>query len=200
MRRAGVGAAAAIRRALVVAAVIGAAALPACASSDAPVPTCATPVGDLIKLMAQSVPSATQVPCIRSFPLGWSYAGSDVRSGVARFWLDSDRAGGRAVEVGLAPACATGGATPVSPSPDESGIQVLEEPLGSTPGFSANRYLVFSGGCVTYRYRFAAGAAAALAEEADEALSLIPRSIVVSQVEDQFDLSLCGAEAPPCAG
>jgi hypothetical protein len=188
MTRAGVGAAAAMRRAVVAAAVVGAA-LPACASSDTPVPTCATPVGDLVKLMAQSVPSATQVPCIRSLPLGWSYAGSDVRSGVARFWLDSDRAGDRAVEVGLAPACATGGAAAVPPSPDESGIQVLEGPPGSTPGFSANRYLVFPGGCVTYRYRFDAGA-----------LSLIPRSIVVSQVEDQFDLSLCGAEAPPCPG
>jgi hypothetical protein len=190
----------AVRSVAVCAALIAAVTLPGCATTKSVLPTCAPPVGDLIKLMAQSVPSATELPCIRSLPLGWSYAGSDVRSGAAQFWLDSDRAGSRAVEVGLEPACATGGAAPVSGSPDASGAQVLEEPVGSTPGYSANRYLVFPGGCVTYRYRFTAGAGEALADEADEALSLVPRSVVVSQVEDQFGLPLCGAEAPPCPG
>ena len=52
--------------------------------------------------MAQSVPTATWVPCIRTaLPLGWNFHHLDARNGVARFWLDSDRDGQQAVEVRL---------------------------------------------------------------------------------------------------
>ena len=45
-------------------------------------------------LMAQSVPTATWVPCIsNALPLGWQFHHLDARNGVARFWLDSDRDG-----------------------------------------------------------------------------------------------------------
>ncbi len=52
--------------------------------------------------MAQSVPTATWVPCLRrSLPLGWGFHHLDARDGDARFWLDSDRDGTQAVEVRL---------------------------------------------------------------------------------------------------
>ena len=56
-------------------------------------------------LEAQAVPSATLIPCILPLPGGWSYGGSQVRSGLAQFWLDSDRAGTHAAEVRLTRAC-----------------------------------------------------------------------------------------------
>ena len=189
-----------MRRSLALAAILAGAALPACVSSQSFAPTCSRPVGSLTILMAQSVPSATELPCIRSFPPGWGYGGSDVRSGTARFWLDSDRAGFRAVEVDLSSACSTTGAAAVPASSDETGARAFEEPLSLPPHLSANRYLLFPGGCVTYRYRFGAGTSTTLALEAEETLSLVPRSIVVSQVQAEFGLTLCGAGASPCPG
>ena len=35
-------------------------------------------------LEAQAVPSATLIPCVLPLPGGWSYGGSQVRSGLAR--------------------------------------------------------------------------------------------------------------------
>ncbi len=67
-------------------------------------------------LEAQAVPSATLIPCALPLPGGWSYGGSEVRSGLARFWLDSDRAGAHAAEVRLTQACDVAGATPLPPA------------------------------------------------------------------------------------
>jgi hypothetical protein len=187
-----------VRGPLGAAAILVSALLAACGSSQSSAPTCERPVGSLTILIAQSVPSATELPCIRGFPAGWGFGGSDVRSGTARFWLNSDRGGLRAVEVDLSSSCSTTGAAPVRPSRDEAGVRAFEESLSPPPRLSANRFLVFPGGCVTHRYRFEGGASASLAREAEEALSLVPRSIVVSQVHSEFGLTLCGVGAPPC--
>ena len=34
-----------------------------------------------------------ELPCVAEFPAGWTFGGSDISSGSARFWLDSDRGG-----------------------------------------------------------------------------------------------------------
>src|SRR5439155_434694 len=52
-------------------------------------------------LSAQAVPSATALPCLSTLPSGWTYGGGDIHSVRARFWLDSDQAGVRAVTVTL---------------------------------------------------------------------------------------------------
>ena len=36
--------------------------------------------------------------------------------------------------------------------------------------------------------------------EADLAISTVARRDIVTQVQDSLDLTLCGAEAPPCVG
>ena len=77
---------------------------------------CPVEDSELLLLAAQAVPSATLLPCVSSFPAGWSYGGSDVRSGNARFWLASDRAGFHAVEVSLTRSCTTIGAMDVTAS------------------------------------------------------------------------------------
>jgi hypothetical protein len=115
-------------------------------------------------------------------------------------WLESDRAGIRAVEAILTPRCDVGDAIEVDPAPDEAGTRRFEEPVSLDPAYVANRYYVFDGGCITYRYRFAQDAAPTLALEADEALSFVARSVYVERVRDDFGLTLCGAGAPPCEG
>jgi hypothetical protein len=173
--------------------------LPACANSRNAVVSCRLDEPSLL-LTAQSVPSATLVPCVAELPAGWSYAGADIRSGWARFWLDSDRGGMHAVEVELTPTCDTSAAVEVRPAPDEAGARVYAEPIALEPALWANRYVVFAGGCTTYRYRFVPDAPSTLSLEAEEALGFFPRPALVRDVEERLGVTLCGAGAPPCVG
>jgi hypothetical protein len=151
-------------------------------------------------LAAQAIPTATLLPCIEEFPVGWNFGGSEIRSGVVRFWLDSDRAGLQALEVVLTPECDVSNAVEVTPSADEVGTRRFEEPISLPPRFELNRYYVFPGGCATYRFAFDVNAAPALAFEVDEALAFRPRSELVERVREEDGLELCGAGASPCPG
>ena len=87
---------------IAVAVVAGTMVVSGCAASHYQQVSCSGRSRQSIFLLeAQAVPSATLIPCILPLPGGWSYGGSEVRSGLARFWLDSDRAGARAAEVRL---------------------------------------------------------------------------------------------------
>jgi hypothetical protein len=172
----------------------------ACEPTGALAVQCSRPGSPILVLAAQSVPEATLIPCVNAFPSGWSPGGSEIVDGRITFWLNSDRAGVHALEVDLTRSCDFSGAVEVAPAPDEIGTRRYEEPISLRPSYSGNRYYLFSGGCITYRYRFGPGASTTLALEADEALSFIPRAVVVAAVEHDLGLSLCGVGAPPCAG
>lgn len=178
--------------------LLGAALAPACASSQSALPACNRTDGGIFVLAAQAVPSATKLPCINGLAAGWMFGGSLIRSGLARFWLDSDVAGIHAVEVDLTARCDTSGAFEVPASADEVGTHVFQAPVSLPPHFGGARYIVFPGGCLSSTYRFARGAPATLALEADAAVSLLARELIVSRVADELDESLCGADAPPC--
>jgi hypothetical protein len=162
--------------------------------------TCDAPDGAFPVLVAQAVPSAVLLPCIRVYPAGWSYGGSEVRTGQSRFWLNSDRAGFHAVEVELTRSCSVTGLPNVTASSGELGVRVFYDPITYRP-FAADRHFLVPGGCVTYRYRFGdAEEAPNLAAEADDALTFVPRSLLVDLVDEELGLTLCGAVAPPCVG
>ena len=151
-------------------------------------------------MMAQSVPTATQVPCIAALPAGWTAADVQVRSGGSTFFLDSDRAGDRAVEVRLRPAADCDVSEAVEVPSDELGMRRFERPDALPPGLAGTRFYVFDGGCVTYRFSFEGTANASLMFEAEQALAFELREVLVDHVADRFDLSLCGAGAPACGG
>ena len=153
----------------------------------------------LLILGAQAVPSATLLPCVVTYPTGWTFAGWFARNGSFGFFLDSDRAGIHAVEVELTASCDTRSAIEVSPSEDEAGTRRFEQPLALPPHYAADRYYTFEGGCVRYRYRFADTDDASLAIEADQALGFRPRAELVEDLA-AIGLHLCGAGSPPCAG
>jgi tRNA A-37 threonylcarbamoyl transferase component Bud32 len=161
-------------------------------------PDCGT--NELMVLMAQSVPSATSVPCVAALPAGWGVGSVSVRQDRARFWLNSDRGGKHAVEVRLVPpdACRTAGATEV-PS-DQVGMHRLERPEALPPNLRSTRFYVFDGGCITYRFAFEGNASASLMFDAETALSFQPRAELVRSVDRDFGLTLCGADAPRCPG
>ena len=104
--------------------------------------------GNGVLLMAQSVPSATWVPCIgTALPLGWNFHHLEAANGEARFWLDSDRDGQKAVEVRLTASCDTAGTTEI-PS-DRAGMRRLERVGRMSPTYAGTRYYLFDGGCLT---------------------------------------------------
>jgi hypothetical protein len=144
-------------------------------------------------LMAQSVPAATLVPCVATFPAGWSLGGVQVRNGRARFWLDSDIAGPSAVEASLQPPrrCDVSSATQV-PS-DEASTERYEEINALAPTLAATRYYLFPGGCVTYHFNFGDDGTGSQIVDAEQALGFLDRSTLSDDVEDQTGLPLCGA-------
>ena len=163
---------------------------------DVPVsgsPDCGT--SDLAITVAQSVPSATLLPCIATLPAGWELGGVHVERDQTTFWLDSDLGGDRAVEATLTPPdeCDVQGATPV-PS-DEVGADRYEQLNRLPPGLRSTRYYMFPGGCVTYRLDFGKDATPAVLFDVDQALGFQPRSLLADHVRATTGLELCGAGA-----
>lgn len=142
-------------------------------------------------LAAQSVPTTALVPCIATLPSGWTLAGTTIYTGQTQFWLDSDRAGTRAVTVTLTRRCDVTGAEQIPT--DEPGTQRFEKPLALSPALRVIRSYEFDGGCVTYSFAFAPGVSSRFILDADQALSFIPRSVLVEYVEQQVGLTLCGS-------
>jgi hypothetical protein len=182
-----------VRRAVLLGAALAAVVLPGCSRlRDASIPYC-PPFRDasILILMAQAVPSAAYVPCISEFPAGWTFGGQRLRNGAPQFWLDSDRAGSRAVTVLLTKSCDVSKAVEVPPDPGRPGIRRYEEPNALPPRFFGNRYYVFPGGCVTYRFAFVGGASFAEAVAATDALSFVSRAEGVRVLRKE-GLILCG--------
>ncbi len=149
--------------------------------------------GHSMILAAQAVPSAALLPCIAALPSGWTIGGADIASGKTSLWLDSDRAGPRAVTVTLTATCNTTGARQI-PS-DQPGARRFERPLSLAPQFSALRFYTFPGGCATYRFSFAHGTSPVLAAAVDSALAFQSRSTLVNYVWHTEGLVLCGRDA-----
>jgi hypothetical protein len=142
--------------------------------------------GNGVILMAQSVPSATWVPCIRSaLPLGWGFHHLEARNGSSRFWLDSDRDGQKAVEIRLTESCDTGGATEI-PS-DREGMRRVERVDRISPTYAGARYYLFDGGCLAVVFSLGGddpGEALALASQV---VGVVARSDLQQQVREESD-------------
>jgi hypothetical protein len=102
-------------------------------------------------LEAQSVPSASLVPCVRFRRAGWTVADVAVNNGRSVITLDHDRAGNGAAVLRLAAVCDTAGATEM-PSPPP-GVRRYQRVDRSADSFQATWYDRFPGGCLTYRLR-----------------------------------------------
>jgi tRNA A-37 threonylcarbamoyl transferase component Bud32 len=115
-------------------------------------------------LVAQSVPSASLVPCLGSLPDGWELAKVTVNEGRSAIVL-YDRFGSGVVVLQLSADCDVRGA----------GLARSVQPLArryldQTPQFSATRFEVFPGGCITTGLT---GPAAYQAEFTTQATALI---------------------------
>jgi hypothetical protein len=140
--------------------------------------------GNGVILMAQSVPSATWVPCIgTALPLGWDFHHLEADNGSARFWLDSDRDGQQAVEVRLTASCDTAGTTEI-PS-DRAGMRRLERVGRMSPTYAGTRYYLFDGGCLTVVFRLDSDSPGEALALASQAVGVVSRADLQQQVRDE---------------
>src|SRR5215207_6714504 len=131
--------------------------------------------GDLepLWLMAQSVPSASLIPCLELVPFDWKVAEVAVNNGCSMITLDHDRGGRAAMVVRLSASCDLAGATEVT-SEHQGARRYLHIDRNSTE-FSATRAYTFPGGCVTQRFRAAGPSALRLSDTASTEFGFITR-------------------------
>jgi hypothetical protein len=139
--------------------------------------------GDLepLWLMAQSVPSASLLPCLQVLPVGWSVAEVAVNNGRSVITLNHDRAGTAAmrVEFTAAAACDLTGAREVSSEQRGAHRYVLAD--------GAGRAYRFPGGCVTQRFNAAAPSAPRMSDTASTEIGFVTRQALGQALERRSD-------------
>jgi tRNA A-37 threonylcarbamoyl transferase component Bud32 len=129
-------------------------------------------------LMAQSVPTASLVPCIENLPAGWSLGDMVVGNDRSRFVMTSDRGGVLAVE--LAASCDLAGAVELtSEQPQARRYLRVERDAAGVP---TTRAYTFPGGCITQRLVAPAASRQQLASEASFALGFTTRDTLATAV------------------
>lgn len=151
-------------------------------------PTCTSPAGTVrrgLLIMAQAVPGAQWLPCIRTVPPGWSYAEIRPRDGEAELFFNSDRDGVHALTVRLRPSCDLAGATEVPSEQPE--MRRYERVTRVSTGYGGERHYVFAGGCVTLRFDLHGSTRAEPVAAAAESIAFLSRrnlDEMVRQVSD----------------
>ncbi len=138
-----------------------------------------------VVVMAQAVPSARWLPCIRAVPVGWTFDELKPRDGSATFALSAGPDGQRALVVLLRPSCDTAGSTEGTGA--EPGIRRFDGAARVSPGYSAERHYVFAGGCVTYRFDLRGASAAQPVAPLTAALGFVSRAELARLVHDTSD-------------
>jgi hypothetical protein len=135
--------------------------------------------------MAQAVPSASLVPCVRVLPAGWKLGDVAVNSGRALLSFDNDRAGRAAMVVRLTAGCDPAGATQIVS--DQQQVRRYQRTESLTPRLSAVRFDVFAGGCVTTRVRAPAGQGFVLATEVPLILGFTTRQALAQALAQRSE-------------
>jgi tRNA A-37 threonylcarbamoyl transferase component Bud32/membrane-associated phospholipid phosphatase len=133
-------------------------------------------------LLAQSVPSASLVPCLHPLPTGWMTGNMTVNNGRSVLALNHDRAGPGVLVVRLTAACDTRGATQMtSNQPQVRRYQRIDR---LAPRFEATRLDLFPGGCVTAQATVPAANRAEISSQLTTILSYTTRQ-TLQQALDQ---------------
>jgi hypothetical protein len=138
-----------------------------------------------VVLMAQAVPTASLLPCVRGLPVGLSLAGVNISDGNAEFWFDSDREGSRALTIELTRSCTMGPATRIPSTRSE--IQRFETVTRVTNGYGGQRYFHYEGGCTTYTFNLRGEGRAQPLAALTAAFDFVDRDEVAQQVQEWSD-------------
>ncbi len=133
-------------------------------------------------LMAEAVPTAAMVPCLRTLPLGWRFGSFQARSGDALFTLDSDVAGKAALQAELSASCGVGEAK-VAPSDEDGTTLYVASTGGDTAGAAGSNGVItvrwfyrFAGGCTRYTLSLPADRAPVLQGQIRSRASFVTRA------------------------
>jgi tRNA A-37 threonylcarbamoyl transferase component Bud32 len=136
-------------------------------------------------LEAQSVPTASLVPCVRSMVVGWRVASVTVNPGRTVITLDHDRAGPAALVMRLTAACTPSGAVQgPSATPGVRHYQATESRSGE---FTATWYDQFPGGCVTSRLHLTTDPNGEFAAQAPQVLGFTSRAALQEALSRRSD-------------
>ena len=158
---------------------------------------------DVMILMAQAVPSATDIPCRhRRTPAGWKAGALSVQRDRARFWLSRTRpAAARWRSRCCRPRTATSGTPREVPQHELEGMQRFER--SSAPAGAAHAAVRTSRTAPVRHVRLRVRSRRVTTRSSSPSTTrcrLQPRAELVAEVERRSELVLCGARAPPCVG
>lgn len=135
--------------------------------------------------LAQSVPSAQWLPCVREVPVGWTFASFEPENGRSRLGFASDRDGPAALTVYLRPSCDLAGAMEVPSGRPE--LRRYERATRVSSGYGGERHYTFPGGCITYVFDLRGDTRAEPVAAISEAFGFLSRAEVARQVHDSSD-------------
>lgn len=174
---------------LVVVAVVGGVSASRSDTSQAnTVPGTLCPTATVNQLVAQTVPTASLVPCVSAFGGRWSIDGEDYTSHGTSVSMTGRDSADVTWKITLNPTCATDGLTP---SGEQQGAEVWQSDAQTDSTFTRTQALTFEGGCVTSKVSFPVRFDRALVlGDVDAALQLVPRAALNDQVIEQSDGAL----------
>ena len=171
-----------------VAVAVSSTVLTACSEARGSLPECEA--GHRLGTVAQSVPAASYVPCLRQLAEGWTAGNLDIRRGSTRFDLIPGRSGARTVKVSFQETCDASGATPAPPRAE--GVRTSIKLESVSPRYTGTLFDVFPGGCVRYRFDFARGPHIALMEALGDTVGLFSHRELRASLQDQLGIELDG--------
>jgi membrane-associated phospholipid phosphatase/tRNA A-37 threonylcarbamoyl transferase component Bud32 len=138
---------------------------------------------EALVLMAQSVPTASLVPCVEILPAGWALGDVVVGNGRSRFTLTSDRGGVLVAE--LTASCDLAGA--VELTSERPGARRYVRIERTAAGVAMTRAYTFPGGCVTQRLVAPEASRQQLASESSYALGFTTRDDLAAALRRDSD-------------
>lgn len=139
-------------------------------------------------LIAQSVPSASLVPCLRPLPAGWIFQHLEAQHGRAVISLDFGATSAQAFTETLAEDCDTRGATPARS--DEVGARRFDRITSGLNGYRGERYYRFPGGCVTYQFKIVGRGSTAISSAVSRSAGFVTRVVLRQYVRNYSDGSM----------
>ena len=134
-------------------------------------------------LMAQSVPTASLVPCITQLPSGWSVMSNEVKMGATAVQFGNTANGSPSgVKLRFTAECDIGDAVEVPSDEDEA--QRFETVEEVTAGYRGTRYYVFDGGCVTLNFDLPGEGWSAVVNDSSSAMTFAPREDIEEYVRE----------------
>jgi hypothetical protein len=153
--------------------------------ADLGLPRCgSTPehLSGALLLAAQSVPTSRWLPCVEELPIGWNVTDLKVRDGRAELTLGYAQEQPQAVRISLTRTCQVRGAT--EQDSGRPGVRRFEAMTDRRDAYAGQRFDVYPGGCVTYRFDLRGTAPSDAANAISGVLGLVTRDSVRRQFDE----------------